>query len=60
MIAHIQYADLEKNHSDEIYQSTFWCYFDSHEDITRMVNDPGSRKKKKKNTSDNSSKSKLE
>ena len=48
MIAHIRYADLETNRSDEIYESTFWCYFNSHGDITRIVNDPGSRKKKKR------------
>ena len=48
MIAHIRYADLETNRSDEIYESTFWCYFNSHGDSTRMVNDPGSRKKKKR------------
>ena len=39
MIAHIRYTDLEINRSDEIYESTFWCHFNSH---------AGSRKKKKK------------
>jgi len=47
MIAHIRYADLETNRSVEICESTFWYYFNSHGDITRMVNDPGSRKKNK-------------
>ena len=48
MIGHIQYDDLETNRSDEIYESTFWCYFNSHGGITRMVNDSGSGKKKKR------------
>ena len=59
MIAHIRYADLETNRLDEIYESTFWCYFTSHGDSTRMVHDP-LLGKKKKNTRNNSSKSKLE
>ena len=46
MIAHIRYADLETNRSVEIRGSTFWCYFNSHGDITRLVNDPSSSEKK--------------
>jgi len=48
MIAHIRYADLETNRSVEICGSTFWCYFNSHGDITRMIHDPLSGKKKKR------------
>jgi len=50
MIAHIRYADLETNRSVEICGSTFWCYFNSHGGITRMVNDPGSGIKKNRKT----------
>ena len=50
MTAHIQYTDLETNRSEEIYESTFWCYFNTHGDSTRMVNDPGSGIKKNRKT----------
>jgi len=60
MIAHIQYADLETNQSDEICETTFWCYFNSHGDITRMINDQTVGTKKKENAGNNSSKSKFE
>ena len=48
MIAHIRYADLETNRSDEIYESTFWCYFNAYGDSTRKVHDPLSGKNKKR------------
>ena len=48
MTVHIQHAYLETNQSDKIYESTFWCYFNSHRDSTRMVHDPSLRKKKKR------------
>jgi len=48
MIDHIRYTNLETNRSDEIYESTFWCYFNSHGDSTRMVHDPFLGKKKKR------------
>ena len=47
MIAHIWYNDLV-NQSNEIYDGTFWYYFTSYEDITRMVNDLSLRKKSKR------------
>ena len=36
---------LETNESNKIYQTTFWCYFHSHGNITRMSNIAGRKRK---------------
>ena len=40
VIGYMHHANLAVNHSNEIHQPTFWCYFDPHRNTTRMSNDP--------------------
>jgi len=51
----MHYTDLTTDHSNEIHYPSFWCYFDPHENTTRMSNemnnDPQMRNNAKRPTS---------
>ena len=40
LITYIQYSKLATDQSNGIHDTTFWCYFDLHANITRMSNNP--------------------
>ena len=46
----MHYTELTTDQSNEIHFPPFWCYFDRHENTTKMSNDPRVIKKKKKTT----------
>ena len=43
-------TNLATNQSNEIHDTIYWCYFDPHENTTRMSNDQQTIKKEKKTT----------
>ena len=45
MNAYMHYVELTTDQSNEIHSLTLWCYYDSHENITRMSNEPPVMKK---------------
>ena len=46
----MHYTNLAIDQSNEIHLRTFWCYFDPHQNTTRMSNDPQTRKTEKRIT----------
>ena len=46
----MHFTELAIDQSNEIYLPTFWCYYGSYGDTTRMSNDPRGMKKEKSTT----------
>jgi len=40
VIGYMNYTNISTDQSNEIQKITWWCYFDSHRNTTRMSNDP--------------------
>lgn len=46
----MQYTNKATDQSNEIHETTFWCYFDAHRNITRISNNPPENVEKFKGT----------